>query len=95
MATKTAPTLIKKALASGMNAARAKGPSPKVIEIMPIMIASIDTIVTERGRCVNDSLSVLYQVFLISIDIIWSGELIWYTAKIVSTLSHCYRPDSY
>ena len=46
-----------------MNAAAAKDPSPPTIESMPIMIASIDTIVTERGRCLNDSLSVLYQPF--------------------------------
>ena len=48
-----------------MNAAKAKEPSPPTIESMPIMIASIATIVTERGRCLNDSLSVLNQVICI------------------------------
>ena len=63
MARETEPTLIKRALASGKNAARAKGPSPRKMETMPIMIASTATIVTVRGRFLNDSLSVLYQLF--------------------------------
>ena len=48
-----------------MNAAKAKGTSPPKIANMPVMIASIAIIVTETGRCLNDSLSVLNQVIYI------------------------------
>jgi hypothetical protein len=43
---------------------KTKGTSPPVIVSMPNMIASIAIIVTESGRCLNDSLSVLNQVFV-------------------------------
>jgi len=54
----TPPDARRNPLASGRNAARAKGPSPTTIEDMPIMIASIAIIVTARGRSLNESLSV-------------------------------------
>ena len=57
-------------------AAKAKGTSPsKDSKSMPNMIASIAIIVTETGRCLNDSLSVLNQVICIGstyIDVLYS-----------------------
>jgi hypothetical protein len=76
MAMRIEPNPIKKTLNSEKIPARAREKNPAPIENRPIMTTSIATIVTVRGRCLNDSLSVLYQVLLISIIIIWSGELI-------------------
>ena len=57
----TPPAARSNPLASGRNAARAKGASPLTIENIPTMIASIAIIVTLRGRCLYESLSVLYH----------------------------------
>jgi hypothetical protein len=61
MATRTAPTPTNNILISGANAARPKGASPPMIKNIPPMMASIATIVTPRGRCLAESLSVLYH----------------------------------
>jgi hypothetical protein len=62
MAMIIAPVPIMKALNSGRSAAKAKEKTPPKIVNIPTMIASIAIIVTERGRFLYDSLSVLYQV---------------------------------
>jgi hypothetical protein len=55
---RTPPDARSNPLASGRNAARAKGASPVTIEIIPVMIASIAIIVTARGLGLGESLSV-------------------------------------
>jgi hypothetical protein len=62
MAMIIAPVPIMKALNSGRSAAKANEKTPPKIVNIPTMIASIAIIVTERGRFLYDSLSVLYQV---------------------------------
>ena len=58
---RTEPAPISKAPNSGKNAAKTIGPKPITILDMPTMIASIAIIVTPRGRCLVESLSVLYH----------------------------------
>ena len=48
-------------LNSGTNAAKPRGTSPPAIKNMPPIMASIAIIVTEKGRCLNESFSVLYH----------------------------------
>ena len=63
---------------------------------MPNMIASIAIIVTETGRCLNDSLSVLNQVICIGstyIEINYSLLLKIFLYFYVEDLSLCYTID--
>jgi hypothetical protein len=62
-----------KTLNSGRSAAKANEKTPPKIASIPNMIASIAIIVTERGRFLNDSLSVLYQdvVSIQKYNLIW------------------------
>jgi hypothetical protein len=76
MAMRIEPNPIKKTPNSGKIPAKAREKNPAPIENRPTMMTSIATIVTVRGRCLNDSLSVLYQVLLVSVNIIWCGKLI-------------------
>jgi hypothetical protein len=50
-----------------------EGSPPKIIVSMPRIIVPIAIIVTERGRRLNDSLSVLYQalVFIHRYNFVW------------------------
>ena len=65
MARRIAPIVINKPLTSGMTAPRPRrGSPPKIIVSMPSIIVPIAIIVTERGRRLNDSLSVLYQILV-------------------------------
>jgi hypothetical protein len=76
MAMRIEPNPNKKTLNSGKIPAKAREKDPPPIENRPIMTTSIATIVTVRGRFLNDLLSVLYQVLLVSVNITWFGELI-------------------
>lgn len=60
------PPIAKKTMPnSGTSAANPKIESPPAIKTTPVIITRIAIIVTARGRCLIESLSVLCHVFLI------------------------------
>jgi hypothetical protein len=58
---RTPPITSNTILSSGAKAAKVTGASPPRMKNIPPMIVSIAIIVTPKGRCLVESLSVLYH----------------------------------